>query len=64
MGKNRGYVERTLARRILDEVHTIACYTGLPRSVGENAWTSEIETLSSENRLFASVGYFLFTAQA
>jgi hypothetical protein len=26
-------------------------------------WTSEIETLSSEDRLFASVGYFLFTAQ-
>jgi hypothetical protein len=27
-------------------------------------WTSGIETLSNEDRLFASVGYFLFTAQA
>jgi SAM-dependent methyltransferase len=27
-------------------------------------WTSEIETLASEEALFASVGYFLFTAQA
>jgi SAM-dependent methyltransferase len=27
-------------------------------------WTSEIETLASEDRLFASVGYFLFTARA
>ena len=27
-------------------------------------WTSEIETLSNEDRVFASVGYFLFTAQA
>jgi hypothetical protein len=27
-------------------------------------WTAEIETLSNEDRIFASVGYFLFTAQA
>jgi SAM-dependent methyltransferase len=27
-------------------------------------WTSGIETLAKEDRLFASVGYFLFTAQA
>jgi ubiquinone/menaquinone biosynthesis C-methylase UbiE len=27
-------------------------------------WTSEIETLLKEDRIFASVGYFLFTAQA
>ena len=27
-------------------------------------WISEIETLASEDRLFASVGYFLFTARA
>jgi hypothetical protein len=27
-------------------------------------WTSAIETLASEHKLFASVGYFLFTAQA
>jgi SAM-dependent methyltransferase len=27
-------------------------------------WTSDIETLAKEGRLFASVGYFLFTAQA
>jgi SAM-dependent methyltransferase len=27
-------------------------------------WTAEIETLSNEDSIFASVGYFLFTAQA
>jgi hypothetical protein len=27
-------------------------------------WTSEIRTLANEDRIFASVGYFLFTAQA
>jgi SAM-dependent methyltransferase len=28
------------------------------------SWTSEIEMLSNEDRIFASVGYFLFTAEA
>ena len=36
MGDHRGYVERALARRILDEVHSIPCDTSLPHSIREN----------------------------
>jgi ubiquinone/menaquinone biosynthesis C-methylase UbiE len=41
-----------------------AAANGLISDSDLQSWTSEIETLSREERIFASVGYFLFTAKA
>jgi SAM-dependent methyltransferase len=73
--KDVGFNDIRLATRVVVFSPELAAsyFTHCGRSAAANgvisdselqAWTSEIETLSSENRLFASVGYFLFTAQA
>jgi SAM-dependent methyltransferase len=73
--KNVGFSDIRLATRVVVFSPALAAifFAQCGRSAAANGvisdselqhWTSEIETLSSEDRLFASVGYFLFTALA
>jgi SAM-dependent methyltransferase len=73
--KNVGFRDIRLATRVVVFSPELAAtyFAQCGRSAAANGvisdaellhWTSAIETLSSEDRLFASVGYFLFTARA
>jgi SAM-dependent methyltransferase len=73
--KNVGFSDIRLATRVVVFSPELAAsyFAQCGRSAAANGvisdselqyWTSEIGTLSSEDRLFASVGYFLFTARA
>jgi SAM-dependent methyltransferase len=73
--KNVGFSDIRLATRVVVFSPELAAtyFAQCGRSAAANGvisdaellhWTSAIETLSSEDRLFASVGYFLFTARA
>jgi SAM-dependent methyltransferase len=73
--KGVGFHDIRLATRVVVFSPELAAgyFTQCGRSAAANGiisdselqhWTSEIETLASEDRLFASVGYFLFTARA
>jgi SAM-dependent methyltransferase len=73
--KDVGFRDIRLATRVVVFSPELAAsyFTQCGRSAAANRvisdselqdWTSEIETLASEDKLFASVGYFLFTAQA
>jgi SAM-dependent methyltransferase len=73
--KGVGFHDIRLATRVVVFSPELAAgyFTQCGRSAAANGvisdselqhWTSEIETLASEDRLFASVGYFLFTATA
>jgi SAM-dependent methyltransferase len=73
--KDVGFHDIRLATRVVVFSPELAAgyFTQCGRSAAANGiisdselqyWTSEIETLASEDRLFASVGYFLFTATA
>jgi SAM-dependent methyltransferase len=73
--KDVGFHDIRLATRVVLFSPELAAgyFTQCGRSAAANGvisdselqdWTSEIKTLASEDKLFASVGYFLFTAQA
>jgi 2-polyprenyl-3-methyl-5-hydroxy-6-metoxy-1,4-benzoquinol methylase len=73
--KNVGFSDICLATRVVVFSRELAAsyFAQCGRSAAANGvisdselqcWTSEIEMLFSEDRLFATVGYFLFTARA